>query len=770
MDAMTETNAGSPSALLLYPPLTDPTAPYHSLIYVASYARSRGFASVEVRDTNLEALDYCARPEVLGRMLRAWGERRRRLSARPSLTGAEQLEYSHLVRAGALEPESAARAIAVLRDPEAFYDYPRYRRAAWQVELWLRSLSCEAFPGQFPDGSFARLGALFNTSGVADLTDAGLLERVVGPFREYYREVLFPELLRRPYDLIGINVTYTSQLPYALWLVRELRRLLPGVFLVCGGTEVSDVWKYAARPDVFAQVFRGADACVVGEGETAFVRLLESLGDGGQTPIPNVVRLDRRGDVCAPPPSIAYEDLDRLPTPDYGLMDSARYFSPHLFYYYSPTRGCYWNKCTFCDYGLNFGTPTSPWRQRDLELVVADLREISQKTPYVYLSVDVLAPGALLRLAEAVIDAGIRIRWAAEMRLEKYFNRERCETLRRSGCVAVSVGFESGNQRILDRIKKGTRLEEIEGTLGEFAGSGIAVQMMGFTGFPTETYREALESISYLKRNSEHWAVGGLGEFVLTPGAIVAQRPADFNVSNVRPFAGDDIKRCLNFDELPGPAKTAEETLAVEEAKRELRRAEFSRPFAGGTDSAHSIFYYARYGLDFPRTVVTQDSPGPLDENAPLALDGALLTEERYDLLSLFDQGELEGAHARARAAQGAALDAADVRALLLGQEPALPVGGENPYLLRRDGTLIPCSYELLDLLSRVDGRRTLGEIRAAIAPRDAEREVIYDLLARAMWRLRVLVPAGRQSEAGAHPEILRVSERWRPPQPPALS
>ena len=303
MDAMTETNAGSPSALLLYPPLTDPTAPYHSLIYVASYARSRGFAAVEVRDTNIEALDYCARPEVLGPLLRAWGERRRHLSARPSLTGAEQLEYSHLVRAGALEPQSAARAISVLRDPEAFYDYPRYREAVGQIGLWLNSLSCEAFPGQFLDGSFARLGGLFNTSGVADLTDAGLLDRIVGPFREYYREVLFPELRRRRFDLIGLNVTYTSQLPYALWLIRELRRLLPDVFLVCGGTEVSDVWKYAARPESFARVFRGADACVVGEGETAFVRLLESLAGGGRPePIPNVIRLDPRGETCAPPP------------------------------------------------------------------------------------------------------------------------------------------------------------------------------------------------------------------------------------------------------------------------------------------------------------------------------------------------------------------------------------------------------------------------------------------------------------------------------------
>ena len=69
-------------------------------------------------------------------------------------------------------------------------------------------------------------------------------------------------------------------------------------------------------------------------------------------------------------------------------------------------------------------------------------------------------------------------------------------------------------------------------------------------------------------------------------------------------------------------------------------------------------------------------------------------------------------------------------------------MGAENPYFLKRDGTLIPCSYELLDLLSRIDGLRTLREIRGAIAARDGEQEAVYDLLARAMWRLRVLVPS----------------------------
>jgi len=751
----------SPAALLLYPPLTDPTAPYHSLVYVASCARQQGFLAVEVCDTNIEALNYCARPDVLCRMMQGWEARRHRLSAQPSLSKLEQIEYCYLVRAQALEPQSPGRAISVLKDPEAFYDYSLYRDAVRQIELWLNSLSCDAFPGQFVGMSLTWAGGLFNTSSEADLTNEKLLERVVGPFREYFCEVFFPELRRRQYDLIGINVTYTSQLPYALWLVRKIREILPDSYLVCGGTEVSDIWKYVLNRDSFARIFREADACVVGEGETAFVRILESLSlHRRPSQIPNVVSLDRQRGTCTPPPTIVYEDLDLLPTPEYRLMSSESYFSPHLFHYYSPTRGCYWNKCTFCDYGLNFGTPTSPWRQRSIELVVRDLQAVSQITPYVYLSVDVLAPGALLKLAQAIIDAKVNIRWAAEMRLEKYFNKERCETLQRSGCLAVSVGFESGSQRILDQIQKGTKLDQIEITLKEFNRAGIAVQMMGFTGFPTESYGEAMESILYLKRNSSHWTVGGLGDFVLTPGAIVAQRPADFNISNVRPFAGNDINRYLNFDELPQPSKTPEEKLVIKEAKRQLDRVEFNRPFAGGTDSAHSIFYYNKYGLAFPLSFIpSSGQAGPFDEDVAVILNGKMISNERYDLLSLFDSKELDAIHEKVRFTEGIAFNSMTIKAELEGEhEAALPIDGESSYLLSSDGVSIPCSFELLDLLVNVDGARTIREIIAAVCPQNAGQESTYSLLARAMWEMRVIMPKQRGNPAFALSNSVRES------------
>ena len=57
---------------------------------------------------------------------------------------------------------------------------------------------------------------------------------------------------------------------------------------------------------------------------------------------------------------------------------------------------------------------------------------------------------------------------------------------------------------------------------------------MGFTGFPTESYEEALDSIHVLEELRGHWTFGGLGTFELTPGAIAAQNPSHFGISELK--------------------------------------------------------------------------------------------------------------------------------------------------------------------------------------------------------------------------------------------
>jgi anaerobic magnesium-protoporphyrin IX monomethyl ester cyclase len=525
-------------------------------------------------------------------------------------------------------------------------------------------------------------------------------------------------------------------LPYALWLAREVRRVLPECYIVCGGTEISDIWKYTLQRDRLGELFDGVNACIVGEGESAFVELLEALRDGRRpTSLANTVVFSEDR-VMTPPPKITYENLDALPTPEYELLEDRGYFSPTRFVYYSPTRGCYWNRCTFCDYGLNFGTPTSPWRQRKLETVLDDLRKISAQSRFVYLSVDVLAPATIVKLARAVADEGIDVRWGAEVRLEKHFNDEACHALRRSGCVGISVGFESGCQRVLDAIDKGTKIDAIAATLGHFHDHDIAVQMMGFTGFPSETAAEALESVAFLEAHRDKWVVAGLGEFVLTPGAIVAMRPADFGIVECGAHTDDDIARVLRFRE--ASPVSAEEREVIAASKRTLTRQNFDRPFAGGIDTPHSMFYYDRYATAFPGGVVKSFERKRSEVgDVALSLNGRIIDDVCFDPWQCPGADVIPEMRTRIGREEGRMLRAAEFAARIDAETPRL-ARFERPmtYFLRNDGASFPLSRDLHDVLVAIERGDRLEEAVARVSSRAGADQVFLSLAA-------LLIPAG---------------------------
>lgn len=253
---------GTVKTALIYPPLTDPTSGYHSLNYLDSYARAQGHRAADIIDANIEAFHHSYTPSAY--------EWLRRELARPpvtDLTGPDAL----MARANRLglpepDPQRLRRSIGVLQDPVLFYDYRHYQEAVEGVISWMDALGAVGFPGQFRAGFRLQPPPAVSIGSVAALTDEATLARLNKPFQPYYEDVLIPRLAAGGYDVIGISATYQWQLPFTLWLARLIRQACPGAFVITGGTEISDVWKCASRPEQVFQVLGDFDAIVVGEG------------------------------------------------------------------------------------------------------------------------------------------------------------------------------------------------------------------------------------------------------------------------------------------------------------------------------------------------------------------------------------------------------------------------------------------------------------------------------------------------------------------------
>jgi hypothetical protein len=324
-----------------------------------------------------------------------------------------------------------------------------------------------------------------------------------------------------------------------------------------------------------------------------------------------------------------------------------------------------------------------------------------------------------LRLAEELIARDIKVFWGAEIRLEKYWSLERCRTLRESGCVAVSVGFESACQRILDLIDKGTRTESVLRTIRNLHTAGIGVQIMGFTGFPTETLGEAMESVDFLDEHRDLWTISGLGEFELTSGAIVAKQPERFGVHNVRPRPGDDIHRLLLFDtDVP---LTAAELDRLNAAKRRLHCTDLDRPWLGGIDTPHTYFYHARYGTRMPEIMGMSNVEAARRHTGRWILNGRLIEARPGYRFVRGDRGE--------RLRRG-------------------DVGGERWALQRADGRLVVLGNNQVRFLAAI---ADTGD--AAVAATRARYDVAT---ARRIWsaavRKRIVLP----DTTPTHPPVRR--------------
>lgn len=472
-----------------------------------------------------------------------------------------------------------------------------YSWAVQVIQNWLNMLSICAFPGQFTKSFGLMNDIYFNEFNIEDLKSEDILSRISKPFRNYYMDILIPKIKKEKYKVVGINITYVFQLTFALYLGKLIKQYNKDIKIIFGGTETSDVWKYLNNREKFFSIFDMADVCIVGEGESSFVEVLDS--------IKNKVKLYSHDNILVNSDwdynkvnyiKAKYEDIHNLPVPSYEKIEANQYLSPYSFVYYSPSRGCYWNKCVFCDYGLNSNSPTSPWRHYSVEKIVSDLREISKNYKFVYLSVDVLSPDILLKLAKRIVEEKIDIRWGAEVRLEKNWTIDRCQLLKDSGCLAISVGFESGNQRILDLINKGTKVDRIKETMKNFSKVGIAVEVMGFTGFPSESFDEAMETINYLKKNKDKWTFAGIGEFVLTGNSIISKNPKEFNIKKIKSYDNDDIQWRRYYEEESINIHEKEYEM-IKKAKGTLGIKSFDRPWVGGIDTAHTFFYLDKYGI-----------------------------------------------------------------------------------------------------------------------------------------------------------------------------
>lgn len=348
-----------------------------------------------------------------------------------------------------------------------------------------------------------------------------------------------PGVVKRIRDLSPGVVALTAntyQLGEARAVAREAKAALPGVRAVIGGYHAS------ALPEQTLREFGEFDFVVYGEGEETALELLRAIEGGGD--VSEVRGIARRsdGEIRVNPPRPWIENLDSLPFPAYELFPVHRYRGPYVIFSglqrplsACTTRGCPY-RCVFC-----FRSAGDRLRARSVESVVGELQnDVEKFNPTQILFTDetfTINRAHAARLCEEILRRHLdrRFRWFCQTRVDAV-DRELLALMKRAGCIVVSYGVESGDQKILDGMGKRIKIEDAVEAVRMARRAGILVDTNFIIGNPGDTHETIRETIRFAIRLDPHAASFA----ILTPfpGTEVA-RLAERGEGGLRLVSGD---------------------------------------------------------------------------------------------------------------------------------------------------------------------------------------------------------------------------------------
>jgi anaerobic magnesium-protoporphyrin IX monomethyl ester cyclase len=264
-----------------------------------------------------------------------------------------------------------------------------------------------------------------------------------------------------------------------------------GCRVAVNGSDATD------RPALYLAA--GAHAVIMGEGETGFLELAELWSADADAPLDDVPGLalpGERGGIRRTGPRHAVRDLDELPLPAWDLVDAGAYRAA-----WTGAHGRFsWNMVTSrgCPYGCNWcAKPIFGRRydQRSPAGVAEEMRRLKDEVGpgHVWFADDIfgLTPEWIRRFADEVRIRGARTPFMMQSRVN-LMRPDVARALAEAGAEEVWLGVESGSQKVLDAMDKGTRVDAARTATRNLREHGIRACWFIQLGYPGEAWDDVL--------------------------------------------------------------------------------------------------------------------------------------------------------------------------------------------------------------------------------------------------------------------------------------
>lgn len=305
-------------------------------------------------------------------------------------------------------------------------------------------------------------------------------------YRQSYDEILKSIRLKKP-EIIGITAM-TVNINNAFELAKKIKKIDEKILIVVGGVHAT-----VASDHVLSD--SNVDFIVIGEGELTLNNLLKAISQKGDLKKVKGIgfKIGKSKIINEKQPLI--EDISALPIPAYHLLDFKKYRAPytarHPFMSMIRSRGCPY-QCTFCGVQSVFAHKyrcQSPQRSfEEITYLVENfgVKEISFKDSEFTLDLKNVE-----QLCDLLIKAKYDLTWNCNGRVNNV-NFRVLKKMKKAGCRSITYGVESGDQEILNNLKKAITLDQVRRAIKMTQEAGLKVVTNFMIGNPGDT-KETLE-------------------------------------------------------------------------------------------------------------------------------------------------------------------------------------------------------------------------------------------------------------------------------------
>ena len=566
---MSKASVTSLRVLSVIPPMTQLNTPYPSTAYLTGFLRSRNIHAVQedlalalvlrlLSTTGLKQVSVkvnAIAPRKRSHSLQAFvAQQNRYLSTIDPviafLQGRDSTLAHRIVSRQYLPEGPRFSALDAYVDDEtgdplgwAFGALGMQDRAKHLATLYLNDLADVLRDAVDPRFEFVRYGESLAASQASFEPLALALAAPPTLVDAYLEQLTLDAIARHTPTVVLLSVPFPGTVYAAFRIAQTIKAHFPEIKIVLGGGFVNTELRELKEPRVFDYF----DFITLDAGERPLLSLLDHLlgkrsqqrlvrtflrdADSGEVRYINMVE-----------PEIPFEEVgtptwEGLPLSSYlSLLDMLnpmhRLWSDGRWNKLTVAHGCYWKKCSFCDVSLDYiGRYETASAEVLADRIEAIVRETGQ-TGFHFVD-EAAPPKALKSLALELIKRNLNISWWGNIRFEKTFTPELCQLLAQSGCIAVSGGLEVASDRLLNLMKKGVSVDQVARVTRAFSDAGILVHAYLMYGFPTQTVRDTVDALEYVRQLFANGCIqsGFFHRFTCTVHSPVGLNPSEYGVT-----------------------------------------------------------------------------------------------------------------------------------------------------------------------------------------------------------------------------------------------